>query len=388
MKILHIGKYYPPFYGGIERVNFDLVESLNRIPGYQVDELCFDHVSHRKGGVLPESVATGDVSHPETYYSLWRVPIQTIRFSTPISTRYFGVYRRLRKDYDIVHIHLPNPVASMALLMWPPHGRIILHWHSDIVKQRMLRLMYKPMQTLLLRRAERIIVTSEKYAEASVDLRPWREKVRVIPIGIDAAHLAFPEGADLAIRNACHGRKIVLSIGRLTYYKGFEYLIRAASFLGDDTVVLIGGCGELHDELEALIGSLGLADRVKLIGRIPQEFMGAYFSVADLFCLPSVVRTEAFGVVLVEALASGVPIVACEVPGSGVSWVNHNGVTGENVPVRNPKALAGAIRRLLDDPERLSACRKACLERYRNLFTREKMVDDVRKLYDEVYVRR
>lgn len=129
---------------------------------------------------------------------------------------------------------------------------------------------------MLLRRASRIIVTSRNYFDSSSDLQPYVKKVRVVPIGLDTEHLMFLPGIDQTIKTQYPGKKIVLSIGRLTYYKGFRYLIEAACKLRDDTIVLIGGCGELQDELERLIKQKGVADRVKLIGRIPQEQIGAY----------------------------------------------------------------------------------------------------------------
>lgn len=372
MKVLHIGKYYPPFFGGIEKVNFDLVENLNRKEDCHVDELCF-HYSV-KNEPLPEPKG----------YRLFRVPLFAVWFSTPISFRFFDVYRRIRNNYDIIHLHLPNPVASMAPLIFPTKGKLVIHWHSDIVKQKKLQRIYKPFQTMLLRRAERIIVTSRNYFQGSQDLQPYERKVRVIPIGIGMDHLSFPDGADSLIKAKYPEKKIVLSIGRLTYYKGFRYLIEAAQYLDDNTVVVIGGVGELRPELERLITNLGIGNRVQLIGRIPEHEIGAYFAAADLFCLPSIVRTEAFGVVLAESLAMGVPIVSCDIPGSGVNWVNLNNVTGIDVPVCDAPALAAAINEILGSPELAAKFRINCRERYESLFSVERMVDSVYALYRDM----
>lgn len=372
MKILHIGKYYPPFFGGIEKVNFDLVENLNLKEDCQVDELCCHHSVHNEP--LPEPSG----------YKLFRAPLLTIKFSTPISFRFFDIYRRIRNNYDIIHWHLPNPVATMAALIFPTRAKVVLHWHSDIIKQKKLRKIYKPFQTMLLRRADRIIVTSQNYFHGSLDLQPYKEKVRVIPIGVDLEHLAFPEGTDQRIQAAYPGKKIILSIGRLTYYKGFRYLIEAAQYLGEDKMVLIGGVGELQAELERQIADLGVGDRVRLVGSIPKAEIGAYFKAADLFCLPSIARAEAFGVVLAEALAMGVPIVSCDIPDSGVNWVNLHDQTGINVPVCNSRALAEAINGILESPELMTRFRKGCRERYNSFFSMEKMVDAVYALYQDV----
>ena len=357
MKVLHIGKFYPPFCGGIEKVNYDLVENLNKIENCNVDELCFQHL------------AGSETDNLTPAYRLFRVPIRTIFHSTPISMRYFSVYRKIRNHYDIIHLHLPNPWAALAPLLFRTRAKIVLHWHSDIVKQKSLMIFYRPFQTMLLRRASRIIVTSRNYFDSSSDLQPYVKKVRVVPIGLDTEHLMFLPGIDQTIKTQYPGKKIVLSIGRLTYYKGFRYLIEAACKLRDDTIVLIGGCGELQDELERLIKQKGVADRVKLIGRIPQEQIGAYFAAADLFCLPSIVRTEAFGVVLAEALAMGVPIVACDILGSGVNWVNKHGDTGLNVPVCDSQALSAAINKILDSPELLTRFKMNCKKRYESFFS-------------------
>lgn len=372
MKVLHVGKYYPPFFGGIEKVNFDLVENLNHKRDCEVDELCFHHSIHNED--LPEP----------TEYHLFRAPLIAIKFSTPISLGFFKIYRKIRNNYDIIHFHMPNPVASMALLIFPTRAKLVLHWHSDIVKQKILKKVYKPFQTMLLNRADRIIVTSQNYFRGSLDLQPYEKKISVIPIGVGMEHLSFQKGTDKRIRTSYQDKKIILSIGRLTYYKGFRYLIEAAQYLKDDTIILIGGIGELQTELEAIIQKLNVGDRVRLIGRIPENEIGAYFAAADIFCLPSIVRTEAFGVVLAEALAMGVPIVACNIPNSGVNWVNLHNVTGLNVPVRNAPALAEAITTILNSPKLRDQFHKNCIIRYNTYFSVEKMVDMVYALYQKI----
>lgn len=374
MKVLHIGKFYPPFYGGIEKVNYDLVEQLNNIENCQVDELCFQHSSKNK--IYDNNSNVG--------YKLFRAPILTIFHSTPISLKFFNIYRKIRNDYDIIHIHLPNPWAALAPILFKTKAKIVLHWHSDIVKQKKLMIIYRPFQTMLLRRACSIIVTSRNYFNGSMDLQPYANKVRVIPIGISINHLTFPDGLDDKIRKQYPGKKIVLSIGRLTYYKGFQYLIDAAKYINDDTIILVGGCGELKEHLNNLITKNNVSKRIKLIGRIPQEELGAYFKAADVFCLPSIVRTEAFGVVLIEALAMNVPIVACNIPNSGVNWVNQHEVTGLNVPICDGAALAQAINKILSSPELLHKFQAGCNERYNNTFTSIKMVDAVYHLYNDI----
>lgn len=372
MKVLHVGKYYPPFLGGIEKVNFDLVENLNHKRDCEVDELCFHHSIHNED--LPEP----------TEYHLFRAPLIAIKFSTPISLGFFKIYRKIRNNYDIIHFHMPNPVAAMALLIFPTRAKLVLHWHSDIVKQKTLKKIYKPFQTMLLHRADKIIVTSQNYFLGSHDLQPYENKICVIPIGVDKEHLTFKEGTDQLIRTTYPEKQIILSIGRLTYYKGFRYLIEAAQYMEDDKIILIGGTGELQTELETMIQKLNVENKVRLIGRIPESEIGAYFAAADVFCLPSIVRTEAFGVVLAEALAMGLPIVSCNIPNSGVNWVNLHNETGLNVPVCNAPALAEAIRTILNSQDLKDKFRKNCIKRYNTFFSVEKMVDAVYTLYQEI----
>ncbi|MEG0796742.1 MAG: glycosyltransferase [Odoribacter sp.] len=368
MKVLHVGKFYPPCYGGIEKVNVDLVEGLN-YAGIHTDELCF---SHTKNSIKEDE---------NTNYKIFRAKILGIKFSTPISLQFFSFYKKIRNDYDIIHIHLPNPIASLAPLLFKTKGKIVLHWHSDIVKQKRLKVLYSPLQNMILRMASKIIVTSDNYLNSSVDLIKFKAKTVVIPLGIDTDYLCYSESHVDAIKAKYKNKKIVLTIGRLTYYKGFKYLIAAAKKIDSDTVVLIGGSGELENVLKKQIIELNLTDKVFLIGRIPQCEMGAYYAAADVFCLPSMMRTEAFGVVLIEALAMGLPIVATNIDGSGVNWVNKHNVTGLNVVPENDEELADAINTILSDTDLSSEFSANALLRYKEYFTKSKMLNEHIKLY-------
>lgn len=372
MRILHIGKYYPPLFGGIERVNYDLVENLNKVTDCQVDELCFSHTVGNEHYYTPDN------------YKLFRIPIRAIKFSTPIPIGFFSTYHKIRNNYDIIHLHLPNPIASLAPLLIPTRAKIILHWHSDILKQKKLMLLYKPIQKMLLNKAERIIATSLNYSKASNYLKAYLPKVEVIPIGINDDYLQHSTEEIDRIRQKYKNKKIILSIGRLTYYKGFKYLIEAARYLKDDTIIIIGGSGELKDELEKYIKKLNVSTKVYLIGRIPQEQMGAYYKAASIFCLPSIMKTEAFGVVLLEALSMSLPIVACNIPGSGVNWVNRHEETGLNVPICDARALAKAINEILANPTLCETYAHNSRKRYEALFTRDTMINKTLKLYKDI----
>ena len=372
MKILHFGKYYPPFFGGVEKVNYDLVERLNNFKDCHVDELCFAH----------------SVGYQETFvttrYKVFRVPIWGIKCSTPLPKGIIRNFLRIRKDYDIIHVHVPNPIASIVALLAPKKTKVVVHWHSDIIKQKRLLKLFKPFQNIFLRRADAIIATSQKYVEASKDLRPYTSKVVVVPIGLDSKEMVYNERDVENIKRTFGGKRIVLCIGRMTLYKGHCYLIDAARYIDDNTVVVLGGIGELENELKQLVIQNGVNEKVKFIGRIPQELIYAYYKAADVFCLPSISRAEAFGVVLLESLAMGTPIVTCNIEGSGVPWVNKDGVTGYNVPIKNPKALAEKINLLLGNDKLRSEMSANCVKRYKENFTLDKMVEATYKLYQSI----
>lgn len=372
MKILHFGKYYPPFLGGVEKVNYDLVEKLNLYDDCQVDELCFAHKVKYQESFFPQR------------YKLFRVPIWAIKFSTPLPRGLIRTFLRVRNDYDIIHVHVPNPIASLVSLFSPKRVKIVVHWHCDIVKQKTLLKLFRPIQNAFLRRADAIIATSRNYVDSSVDLQPFLSKVRVIPISIDAREmLSRQEDVDV-IKNKYDGKKIVLCIGRLTFYKGHRYLIEAAKQLEDDTVVLLGGVGEMEQELKEDVKQNGLVGKVEFLGRIPQDLIYSYYKASDIFCLPSITKAEAFGVVLLEALALGIPIIACDIPGSGVPWVNQDGVTGFNVPVKDASALAEKINLLLRDKDLRKQMSAACVERFNRYYSVDKMVKSTYQVYRQL----
>ena len=369
MKVLHFGKYYPPYFGGVEKVNYDLVERLNQIEDCQVDELCFAHDANYKESLVPKG------------YKVTRVPIWGVKFSTPLPNGIFRAFLKIRKDYDIIHIHVPNPIASLVSLLAPKKAKIVVHWHSDIVKQKTLLKIFKPIQTAFLKRADAIIATSQNYVDASDDLRPFLSKVHVVPIGLDASEMKYDQKDVEVIKKQYEGKKIVLCIGRLTLYKGHKVLIEAAKKLNDDVVVLLGGVGEMETELKQFATDCEVEDKVKFIGRIPADLIYAYYKAADVFCLPSITRAEAFGVVLLEALAMGTPIVTCYIEGSGVPWVNQDGETGYNVPVRDSDSLADKIRQIINNSELRDELSQNCIKRFREYFVLDKMVEDTYSLY-------
>ncbi len=338
MRILHFGKYYPPYPGGIETVTRTLVEHTNAL-GVPCDVLCFNH----------ENV---DREEQCGSYRIMRCATPATLYSTPLSWRGVTGWRAVHAAYDVVVIHMPNPTANVALWLSRFRGLVVLLWHSDVVRQRKLLTLYRPLQDWLIRRANLIIGATDAHIAASHATSSFGDKSRVIPYGLDPGVFARPTDSRRIgdVRRWCDGRSMVLAVGRLVPYKGFRYLVEAARLLPDDTSIVIAGAGPLHDELARHIQACGVERKVLLIGEFPQGDLAMLYRLCDVFCLPSVTKAEMFGLVQLEAMWFGKPVVSTRIPGSGVPSVNVHGETGLTVEPGRPDELAKAIRTILTDP--------------------------------------
>jgi len=366
-RVLQLGKFYPPDLGGIETAIFNITEELNQ-RGIKCDVLCSNSKMEYQ-----EDVING--------YVVYRTKSFGKIASTSITPQMIFKLREIIHKYDLIHVHHPDPMANLALFLTELKGKkILLHYHADIIRQKFLLKLYKPLLLWMMKRADAIIATSPNYVEGSPFLKRFREKVHIIPLGI--RELFFEENKVRAIREHFKGKKIVFSIGRMVYYKGFEYLIEAAKFLGKDYVILIGGDGPERKKLEKMASRV--KDKVFLPGKISRNEIGNYYQACDIFCLPSIERTEAFSVAIVEALSFGKPVVATQIPFSGVPWVNQEGVTGFNVPPRDPKALAEAIIRICEDEKLYQKMSQQAKQRFKERFTVKVMVDQIVRLYEKL----
>ena len=254
---------------------------------------------------------------------------------------------------DVVHLHHPNPLGDLAVLTGPRRPLVITQ-HSDVVRQRVLWPLYGPLVRAAVARARFVAIGSEQLLRTSRELRGFEAKARIIPFGIDASRFARTPsvaGRAAALREAWGGGPIVLAVGRMVGYKGFDVLLRAARTLAA-TVVLVGS-GPSEAALRAAAGP-----NVVFAGRVSDEDLPACYHAADVFCLPSVTIAEAFGMVLLEAMACGVPLVTTALP-TGVSAVNRDGTTGLIVPPGNAGALGEALTALLGDDARRTAMGRA-----------------------------
>lgn len=367
MRVLQISKFYPPDHGGIEAVARDISAGLVRA-GVRVDVLC----ANKRRATVEEVDAMGVHVVRAGSFGLW--------LSTSMAPGLLRHLRRWQADADIVHVHMPDPLAALAVWATRPRGRVVLHWHSDVVRQRTARHVYAPLERWLLRRADAVIATSPPYAESSPQLRSVAGKVEIIPIG--APTPAAPTAARVArIRQRHAGRRIVFALGRMTYYKGWEVLIEAARRLPPDVVVVIGGGGRELVDWRARAERAGVAERVRFVGPLSADSVEAYFALAEMFCMPSTVRAEAYGVAALEAMARGLPVIAAEIPGSGLGWLHQDGITGLRVPPRDAPALAAAISTLLDSSALRERYGQAGRARWAAHFTAETMADQTLALY-------
>ncbi|MCX8007102.1 MAG: glycosyltransferase [Coriobacteriia bacterium] len=368
MRITMVNKHYPPHLGGIEHHVRDLAEAL-AARGHSVRAI----VANEAHETIVETLGGVEVLRLGRAFNVSSAPVA------------FGMAKALRDEpsrADLLHLHSPYPWGELEWLRSRPRMPAVLTYHSDIVRQKALLAGYAPFLRRVLARVDRVVVSSPQMVEHSPFLAPVAAKCRVVPFGIDVEEFADPalEEAAATIR-AAHERPIVLFVGRLIYYKGVDVLVRAMA--GVDADLIIVGAGPLEAEVRALADELGIGQRVTIREPLPRRDLAAHYRAADVFCLPSVARSEAFGLVQLEAMASGTPVVSTRLT-TGVPFVNQDGTSGLTVPPGDVGALADALRTLVGDQElreRLGAQARA---RVLSEFTRDLMVDRTLAVYREV----
>jgi rhamnosyl/mannosyltransferase len=343
MRILELGKFYPPERGGIETLLRQFSEGFVG-HGAQVDCVV------GRGRTFEGSVF-------ESGNSVQRgVRIHRLRtfgefFRTSVAPGYLSAARRW--PADVIHAHFPNPLSDLACLLAPRKTPIVLSWHSDIcVRQKYMIQFYSPVQRALLRRVDRIVVATPNHLEFSDWLPEFRHKVVVIPFGLDLERFQLSEQQMVRVaelRNSAGGRSILLNVGRLVGYKGQCHAIEALRNVANAELWLVGS-GPLEPDLRRLAAEVGVSDRVRFFVDVSDADLPLYFKACDIFVFPSTTAAEGFGLVQVEAMACGKPLVATNIR-SGVTYVCSDGVNGLVVPVGDSAALAAALNRLLSTPE-------------------------------------
>ncbi|MCC7359404.1 MAG: glycosyltransferase [Anaerolineales bacterium] len=365
MNLLHLYKDYYPVMGGIEN-HVRLLAESQAARGHTVTVLVTSGDGHTR------------VEQRQGVRVIYAARLAAVA-STPLSLALPLLLRRERPD--ITHLHFPYPVGDLAQRFFGRSRRTVISYHSDIVRQKRLLRLYAPLLRQALARADAVIAASPPYIATSPFLAPLAGKVTVIPYGIDAARFAAADAAAVADLRRRYPGPLLLFVGKLRYYKGVEFLIRALPRVPAATVLLVGGESSVQrSELEALAQTLGVVERIKFLGQQSEAELPALYHAADVFVLPSIERSEAFGIVQLEAMAAGCPVVSCDV-GTGVAWVNQDGQTGLVVPPRQPEALAAALNELLADPARRAALGAAGRERVRAHFTQARLLDALEALY-------
>ncbi|HVL67918.1 MAG TPA: glycosyltransferase [Vicinamibacterales bacterium] len=370
-RVVHIAKFYPPVGGGMERVVAMLCAATRERVESRV-------VAYNDGhGTVRERVGGVPVAR-----------LRTIRFarSTPIAP---SLVRELRAlDADVVVLHEPNPWALLACALARPKQPLSIWFHSEVVRPRLqYTLFYHPLVKAVYDRAASIIVSSPALAEHAAALRPYGDRVEVIPFGIDTAlwSAAPPGGVRAsAVAVRASGRPIVLFAGRMVAYKGVGVLLEA--LVSVNAYAVIVGDGPLRAAWQRAARDLNIEERVEFPGEVTDDELRALYGCADVFVLPSVTRAEAFGYVQLEAMAAGLPVISTRLP-SGVPWVNQHGVTGLTVPPGDAPALAAALRDLLGDAamkRRMSAAARA---RVASEFTLERMGERASALFTRLAAR-
>ncbi len=354
MRVLQINKLYWPHIGGVEKVVQQLGEGLAQ-RGHSVTVLAC-------GGKRKEEEINGvKVLRTKTTFKVTGIPF---------SLGFPFLYRKLASKADIIIHHYPNPIGEFSELLFPSSKPKVVLYHSDVVRQKFLMPLYGFETRLFLKRAKVIVATSPNYAETSPVLKEFKDKVIIIPLAVDTEFFT-PQGPihPFLEKLRSQGHRICLYVGRLAYYKGLEYLVRAAADLPDDLLVIIVGEGEEKKKLLSLREELHLESKVLFHPPVKDEELPSIYRGADVFVLPSIARSEAFGLVAIEAMACGVPVITTEI-GTGTSYYNVHGETGLIVKPRDSGELSRAIKEFFATSD-LPALRKNARLRAIRTFSKE-----------------
>ena len=416
LNILHIGKYYPPYHGGIENFLSDLAEAQVAV-GHRVTVLCHHHKralkttrEARNGVKVIRARNLGNIAY------------------APFSPGFTRAVMSLEKtnSHDLIHVHLPN-LSALFLTSCTALPPIVIHWHADVVSApgmsslRLLYPFYGILEKKFLARASKIIVTSTDYLETSKPLTPYSKRCRVVPLGLNPRRMTAPcsirrfghgcvdsgrPSSPSGIQDALDGiryptgpfngfeeqktlwdrisgvRCLAVAVGRFTIYKGFDLLVRAASLVPEVTFVIVGD-GPLRKRIISLRRHLGVERNVLLPGMLSDRELHLLLGLSDMVILPSIERTEAFGLVLLEAMYYAKPLITTRVPGSGMNMVNTHDETGLVVPPNDIQSLAQAIDRLYSHSLLKDTMGRNAQRRFEEKFTISEVANQIDLVYSE-----
>lgn len=377
MKILHIGKYFLPFAGGIEHFMSSLIAEQVK-QGHSVVAIAHQHQQAAENSLVNFNGA--DIHLLKTFGHIPFVPL-----SLSLPSRYRALIASFQPD--IIHLHCPNIAAFWGLFL--PQARKIpwvIHWHSDVLDNssprfiKILYPIYRQFQDAILRKAKAVIATSPAYASSSVALKNFADKITIIPLGLESV-------ANLQRSREESSTLKLLAVGRLAYYKGYTHLLNATSLAvrqGVDLRLEIIGSGAFQSSLLAQIKNLELESRVKLLGQVTDAVRDAKLNHCDLLCLSSIERTEAFGLVLLEAMSVGKACLVSDVPGSGMSWVVVNNETGFVYKNGDSHDLARILAEIAANIEQLPVMGRAGRQRFEELFQIPVIAQKIEQLYQDI----
>lgn len=363
--ILQLGKFYPPQWGGIETVTHNLEEAFTTA-GFNNDVLVFGNTSKE--------------NYKHNSFNIFRAKYCNF-LGAPISLNYFRILKKIAPKYSHVIIHLPNPWAILCILLANIKGKVIIYWHSDVVNKGILGLLISPLEFWIINRASTIIVPTSAHIAFSKYSAQLSKKFRIIPFPVDLFLSEVAKGVTPREhpRPSLNKPLKIISTGRLVSYKGFEYLINSIPIISKTipcTLDIVGD-GPLKPELVNLVKSLSLQETVFIHGTLSNEDLHKMLSISDFFCLPSITNAEMYGMVQYEAMAYGLPIIATNIPKSGVPILIKN--TGSGILVRPNQAeeIASGIIKMLSEPKLYNSLSNAGIHSIRHKFSAAQFISDL-----------
>lgn len=374
MRILQVSKMYPPKIGGVERVVQQIAEGLNDKTDMQV------LVCQEKGKASDE---------PYEGVKVHRSGSLGVFLSMPLSFSFIRDVRKFSKSADIMHFHMPFPLGDLAFFLSGYKGKVVIWWHMEIVRQKKAMAIYRPMMMKFLERADLIMVATEGHVKGSEVLQQFKDKIVAIPFGLDDAFLV-KSLASITKQNSTEATSKpststnFLFIGRLVYYKGCDVLLEAFAKMENKEahLTLVGG-GPMKEELETMAKTYGIEDRVHMMGSLPYNDLLQQIADCDVFVLPSSERTEAFGIVQIEAMAYGKPVINTNLP-TGVPYVSLHEKTGLTVEPKDVKGLSDAMDRLANDSDLRLTFGKRARARVEDEYRLSSVLDRIYAQYEKV----
>lgn len=368
MKILQVNKFYYPKLGGIETIVKQISEQLGKDVGWQVDVLA---CNSRKG--VPNLVQ--EVEGVKVYLAR----SLGVFFSMPVSINFLFLFRKIAKDYDLIILHHPFPLGFLAYWLFGKKKKMLIWYFSDIIRQRFLGYIIKPLLISVLNSAKAILVYSNSVVTSSAILKVFNKKIIVIPYGLSSSFYKKSLNQEALEIKAEKTTPLILSVGRLVSYKGFEYLIEAMKSVSGNLIII--GSGPLLEKLTTQIKEAKLHDKIKIISSVKD--LASYYQAADVFVLPSVTSAETFGLVQLEAMASGLPVINTSLP-TAVPEVSINGLTGITVAPRDSGKLAEALNELVNNPSLRKKYSQAAKLRAEQDFSETRFILDMKEVINNL----